>query len=58
MTCNHCADSVSRALGAGAGVAKVDVDLKSGRAVISGDGLDEAALMATVSGLGYEVKKA
>ncbi len=36
MTCGGCANAVNRVLSGVAGVAKVDVDLASGRATVTG----------------------
>lgn len=55
MSCSHCVGSVTRALDECAGVDGAEVDLKSGRAVISGRGLDASALQAAVEALGYTV---
>jgi len=55
MTCSHCASSVERALGELAGVRACTVELDTGRVVVSGTGLDPAALAAAVTGLGYTV---
>jgi uncharacterized membrane protein YraQ (UPF0718 family)/copper chaperone CopZ len=55
MTCSHCVDNVTRALGGLAGVKEVAVDLKGGRAVVTGDGLDEGELRRKVEEIGYEV---
>jgi uncharacterized membrane protein YraQ (UPF0718 family)/copper chaperone CopZ len=55
MTCSHCVASVARALGEVEGVASADVDLDSGRAVVTGRGLDRQALRAAVEALCYAV---
>ncbi len=55
MTCNHCVASVKRTLGESKGVDSVDVDLKSGKATIAGEGFDINALSKKVEELGYEV---
>ncbi|HUS47603.1 MAG TPA: SO_0444 family Cu/Zn efflux transporter, partial [Phycisphaerae bacterium] len=55
MTCDHCADSVRKALLACPGVEAVDVDLAGGKATVSGQGLDVAALRKAVETLGYAV---
>jgi len=56
MTCSHCADSVRRALMECPGVDAADVDLKTGRAVITGGELNMQGLRAAVDSLGFEVK--
>jgi copper chaperone CopZ len=55
MTCSHCADSVRRALLAGKGVAKVQVDLDTRQATLSGADLDELSAREAVESLGYTV---
>lgn len=53
MTCSHCAESVRRALTESAGVRSAEVNLASGRAVVTGDDLNREQLVAAVTGLGY-----
>lgn len=53
MTCSHCAQSVRRALAECDGVASVEIDLASGRAVVTGDRLDPTQMAAAVAELGY-----
>lgn len=55
MTCSHCVESVRRALGEGAGVESVAVDLKTGKAAISGKNMDVSQLRHAVKELGYTV---
>jgi uncharacterized membrane protein YraQ (UPF0718 family)/copper chaperone CopZ len=57
MTCDQCANAVRRALVESAGVASVEVDLKRGEAMVSGDGFDAAQLAKAVESLGYKVKE-
>ncbi len=54
MTCSHCVDAVTRALKESPGVEAVNVDLKTGKAILSGSDLDAEALCKAVSELGYE----
>jgi copper chaperone CopZ len=56
MMCNHCAESVRDAIAEVSGVRSAEVNLKSGRAIVMGDNLDQKRLMAAVEGLGYTVK--
>ena len=56
MTCNHCVNSVTRALKESAGVDSAEVDLKSGRAVVAGKDFDSAALVGNVEKLGYKAE--
>ena len=53
MNCTHCSTSVERALAEQPGVAAVEVDLAGGRAVVRGERLDAAALIAAVAALGF-----
>ena len=55
MTCDHCVLSVREEVGEVDGVTTVAVDLPSGRMVVSGAGVDEAAVRAAVEEAGYEV---
>jgi copper chaperone CopZ len=55
MTCGHCVLSVREEVGDVAGVERVDVDLASGRLVVVGEGVDEAAVRAAVAEAGYRV---
>jgi uncharacterized membrane protein YraQ (UPF0718 family)/copper chaperone CopZ len=56
MTCDHCAESVRRALLECSGVDSAEVCLKPGRALVRGDGFDVEALCNAVRGLGYNVE--
>jgi copper chaperone CopZ len=55
MTCEHCVRSVLEEVGEVAGVAQVDCDLASGRLVVRGAGVDDAAVRAAVGDAGYRV---
>ncbi len=55
MTCSHCVASVREEVSEVAGVESVDVDLASGRLVLTGTALDDTAVRAAVSEAGYEV---
>jgi copper chaperone len=54
MTCSHCVASVAEEVGAVPGAEGVEVDLASGRLVVTGD-VDAAAVRAAVDEAGYEV---
>ena len=56
MKCSHCADSVERGLTGGGGAQSARVDLKSGRAMVTGENLDRERLYNIVRRLGYDVK--
>ena len=55
MTCAHCVMSVTEEVERVPGVARVDVDLESGRLVVHGDGLSDGAIREAVVEAGYEV---
>jgi uncharacterized membrane protein YraQ (UPF0718 family)/copper chaperone CopZ len=55
MTCAHCVESVRRILQDSPGVRKAEVDLKQGRAVLIGKGLDPERLIEAVNSLGYKM---
>lgn len=55
MSCSHCVNSITRGLKEVKGVREATVSLKTGKAVISGDGLDKETLKEKVIALGYEV---
>jgi copper chaperone CopZ len=55
MTCNHCADSVRRALLETPGVVSAEVDLGRGEAIVVGSDFDDARLTKAVESLGYRV---
>ena len=55
MSCDHCVRAISQELLATPGVAAVDVDLASGRVLVSGSDLDDEAVRAAVDEAGYEV---
>ncbi len=55
MTCQHCVASVTEEVSEVPGVESVEVDLGSGRLVVHGDGVDDAAVRAAVDEAGYAV---
>ena len=55
MTCAHCIASVREEVGEVPGVRAVEVDLDSGRVVVTGTEVDDAAVRAAVAEAGYEV---
>ncbi|MFG2297751.1 heavy-metal-associated domain-containing protein [Streptomyces sp. NPDC048603] len=58
MTCGHCKDTLTRAIGAVDGVTRVEVDLAAGQvAVISARALDDAVIAGVVDDAGYEVTR-
>ncbi len=57
MTCMHCVAAVKKALEAVPGVARVEVSLEAGEALVEGTA-DPEALMAAVKNEGYEARVA
>lgn len=57
MTCSGCVKTVTRVLSGVAGVSSAQVDLASGRAVVSGEAR-LADLVAAVEAAGFEVQSA
>jgi copper chaperone CopZ len=55
MSCGHCASSVREEVAGVPGVGGVEVDLPTGRLVVRGQGVDDAAVRAAVNEAGYEV---
>ena len=55
VSCGHCRTAIEREVSTVAGVATVEVDLKSKTVTISGEPLDDAAIVAAIDEAGYEV---
>jgi copper chaperone len=56
MSCGHCADAVTRAIGALTGVAHVAVDVDFGRVTVrSADALPIESVRAAVDDAGYQL---
>jgi len=56
MTCSHCVSSVTEEVSEVPGVTGVDVDLATGRLVVTSDEpVDEARVREAVSEAGYQV---
>jgi copper chaperone CopZ len=53
MHCGHCKASVTEELAEIEGVEAVDVDLDTKLVVVTGSGLDDAALRAAIEEAGY-----
>ncbi len=53
MTCSHCVAAVTRALKDSKGVEAVDVNLRTGKALLDGNDLDAEALCKAVEAIGY-----
>ncbi len=54
LHCGHCKASVTEELSEVEGVEGVDVDLDTKLVVVTGSGLDDAALRAAIEEAGYE----
>ena len=55
ISCGHCRTAIEREVSTVAGVATVEVDLKSKTVTVSGEPLDDAAIVAAIDEAGYEV---
>lgn len=55
VSCSHCQHAISTEVGALAGVEAVDVDLETKTVTVTGDPLDEQAVLAAIDEAGYEV---
>jgi copper chaperone len=55
MSCAHCVLSVREEVGELDGVEAVDVELETGRLIVTGAGVEDAAVRAAVEEAGYEV---
>jgi copper chaperone len=53
MTCQHCVMSVRDEVCEVAGVDGIDIDLASGRMTVTGNGCEDAAILAAVAEAGY-----
>ena len=53
MTCSHCVASVTEEVSEVAGVVEVEVDLESGRLVVTGEGFGDEAVGEAVREAGY-----
>ena len=54
MTCSHCTAAVEEEVDAVAGVSGVVADLTTKRVVVTGEGVDDAAVRAAIDEAGYE----
>jgi copper chaperone CopZ len=54
MSCGHCRAAITAEVGAVAGVQAVDVDLETKLVRVTGEGLDDATLVAAIDEAGYE----
>jgi copper chaperone CopZ len=58
MSCGHCRAAITAEVSAVAGVRQVDVDLDTKLVAVSGESLDDAALVAAIDEAGYEAVRA
>lgn len=56
MHCNHCVESVRRAVAECTGVQTVEVSLKQGRVVVEGNNLDSDRIISAIEELGYRAR--
>jgi len=54
--CGHCEAAVTRELERVSGVANVDVDLEAKLVTVSGDALDDSAVVAAIDEAGYDAE--
>lgn len=57
MHCGHCEAAVRRELEGVSGVDSVDVDLETKRVTVTGESLDDAALVAAIDEAGYDSER-
>ena len=57
MSCGHCRAAITAEVTAVAGVDSVDVDLDTKLVRITGENLDDAALVAAIDEAGYEATR-
>lgn len=55
VSCDHCRAAIGAAVGPVPGVASVEVDLDAKTVTVTGDPLDERAIVAAIDEAGYEV---
>jgi copper chaperone len=55
VSCGHCQQAISSEVGSVAGVETVVVDLETKMVTVTGEGLDEQAVLAAIDEAGYEV---
>jgi copper chaperone len=55
ISCSHCVQAITTGVRTVAGVARVDVDIDTKTVTVSGDALEEQAIVAAIDEAGYEV---
>jgi copper chaperone len=58
VSCEHCRVSITREVGAVAGVDSVEVDLAEKVVTVRGERFDDAAVRAAIDEAGYDVREA
>lgn len=58
ISCGHCRAAIAAEVSAVPGVATVEVDFDTKLVAISGENLDDAALVAAIDEAGYEAVRA
>tara|TARA_Y100001936_G_scaffold168547_1_gene164708 strand:+ start:7664 stop:8905 length:1242 start_codon:yes stop_codon:yes gene_type:complete len=57
MTCNHCKETAMSAIEDCQGIEKVEIDLESGKTMISGKTIDEKEIIESINSVGFSVSK-
>ena len=57
MTCEHCVASVQEEVTEVPGTQGVEVELESGRLVVTGEGFSDHAIAAAVERAGYKIQQ-
>ena len=55
ISCDHCKHAIESEVSQVQGVESVDVDVQAKTVTVSGDSLDEAAIVGAIDEAGYEV---
>lgn len=55
VSCGHCRTAITSEVSTVAGVETVDVDLDAKTVTVTGEPLDEAAIIAAIAAAGYQV---
>ena len=55
VSCDHCRAAIAREVSTVAGVETVEVDLETKTVTVTGEPLDEVAIVAAIDDAGYEV---
>ena len=58
ISCNHCKHAIESGVSRVQGVESVEVDVQARTVTVSGDSLDEAAIVGAIDEAGYEVASA